>query len=118
MTGSAWVGSGDSPVAAAPRQGGLRLVSATALTAGKDIVKCASVKYISVMHVSPDEVPAKPSHLFDRDTEWAGLVAFAADVRPGDTLGVVSGRRRQGKSYLLQALATALGGIYFPSLEL
>jgi uncharacterized protein len=31
------------------------------------------------------------------------------------TLGVVSGRRRQGKSYLLQALATALGGIYFPA---
>jgi uncharacterized protein len=30
----------------------------------------------------------------------------------------VSGRRRQGKSYLLQALATALGGIYFPALEL
>ena len=37
---------------------------------------------------------------------------------PGATLGVVSGRRRQGKSYLLQALATALGGIYFPALEL
>jgi AAA+ ATPase superfamily predicted ATPase len=31
---------------------------------------------------------------------------------------MVSGRRRQGKSYLLQALATALGGLYFPALEL
>jgi AAA+ ATPase superfamily predicted ATPase len=31
---------------------------------------------------------------------------------------VVSGRRRQGKSYLLQALAAATGGIYFPALEL
>jgi AAA+ ATPase superfamily predicted ATPase len=77
-----------------------------------------SVKYTSVMYVSPDLVPPKPAHLFDRDAEWAGLVTFAADTRPGATLGVVSGRRRQGKSYLLQALATALGGIYFPSLEL
>ena len=69
------------------------------------------------MHVSPSGAPPKPPHLFDRDAEWTGLVAFAADARPGATLGVVSGRRRQGKSYLLQALATALGGIYFPALE-
>jgi uncharacterized protein len=62
-------------------------------------------------------VSQKPAHLFDRDTEWQGLVSFAADARPGATLGVVSGRRRQGKSYLLQALAAATGGIYFPALE-
>ena len=60
----------------------------------------------------------KPSHLFDRDAEWQGLVSFATDARVGATLGVVSGRRRQGKSYLLQALAEALGGIYFPALQL
>jgi AAA+ ATPase superfamily predicted ATPase len=70
------------------------------------------------MHTSPDGGTPKPDRLFDRDTEWKGLVSFAADDRPGATLGVVSGRRRQGKSYLLQALATALGGIYFPALEL
>ena len=63
------------------------------------------------------EVP-KPSHLFDRDAEWRGLVSFATDARVGATLGVVSGRRRQGKSYLLQALAEALGGVYFPALQL
>ena len=63
------------------------------------------------------EVP-KPAHLFDREAEWNGLVSFATDPRPGATLGVVSGRRRQGKSYLLQALAAALGGMYFPALEL
>ena len=62
------------------------------------------------------EVP-KPSHLFDREAEWRGLVSFATDPRAGATLGVVSGRRRQGKSYLLQALAEALGGIYFPALQ-
>ena len=80
-------------------------------------MKCASVKYTSTMHASPVGTP-KPPHLFDRDAEWTGLVSFAADARPGATLGVVSGRRRQGKSYLLQGLATALGGIYFPALEL
>src|SRR4029077_13715246 len=70
------------------------------------------------MNASRNAVPAKPPHVFDRDAEWTGLVGFAADARPGATLGMVSGRRRQGKSYLLQALATALGGIYFPALEL
>ena len=69
------------------------------------------------MHASPVGTP-KPPYLFDRDAEWTGLLSFAADARPGATLGVVSGRRRQGKSYLLQGLATALGGIYFPALEL
>jgi hypothetical protein len=61
---------------------------------------------------------AKPAHLFDRTAEWRGLASFVADPRPGATLGVVSGRRRQGKSFLLQALAAATGGIYFPALEL
>jgi uncharacterized protein len=70
------------------------------------------------MHTSPASGAPKPDHLFDRDAEWTGLVSFAADARAGATLGVVSGRRRQGKSYLLQALATARGGIYFPALEL
>ena len=70
------------------------------------------------MNASPGQATPKPPHLFDRDAEWAGLVGFALDARPGATLGVISGRRRQGKSYLLQALATALGGIYFPALEL
>lgn len=60
----------------------------------------------------------KPAHVFDRDAEWAGLSSFAADERSGATLGVVSGRRRQGKSVLLQALATSRRGIYFPALEL
>jgi len=62
--------------------------------------------------------PAKPDHVFGRDAEWKGLVSFASDARPGAALGVVSGRRRQGKSYLLQALAASMGGIYLPALEL
>jgi hypothetical protein len=60
---------------------------------------------------------AKPSHVFDRDREWAGLTRFAANPYRGALLGVVSGRRRQGKSFLLEALTSATGGLYFPALE-
>jgi AAA+ ATPase superfamily predicted ATPase len=60
---------------------------------------------------------AKPDWVFDREREWHGLVAFAADLSPHATLGVVSGRRRQGKSYLLQALTQETGGLYFAATE-
>jgi hypothetical protein len=50
---------------------------------------------------------AKPEAMFDREAEWEALVAFACDPQPGPTLGVVRGRRRQGKTYLLEALAKA-----------
>lgn len=51
--------------------------------------------------------------VFDRNAEWDALVAFACDTGPGPSLGVVSGRLRQGKTYLLKALTAALGGFYF-----
>jgi len=69
------------------------------------------------VHPAHETAISKPSHLFDRDSEWNGLVSFATNASRGATLGVVSGRRRQGKSYLLQALASATAGIYFPALE-
>ena len=63
----------------------------------------------------------KPSRIFGRSREWQGLTAFATGGRAaahgGATLGVVSGRRRQGKSFLLQALADASGGMYFAATE-
>ena len=59
----------------------------------------------------------KPDDMFDRDFEWAELVSFAADPRPGATVGVVSGRRRQGKTFLLRALCQAMGGFYFAAEE-
>lgn len=59
----------------------------------------------------------KPAHVFDRTAEWWGLVSFATHVHPAATLGVVSGRRRQGKSFLLEALARELGGLYFGATE-
>jgi hypothetical protein len=60
---------------------------------------------------------AKPPDMFDRDEEWAALSRFAADDRPGATLGVVSGRRRQGKTFLLDALSKADGGFFFEATE-
>lgn len=52
---------------------------------------------------------SRPAHIFDREAEWASLVAFATDPAPGPMLGVVSGRRRQGKSPLLVGLDDLYG---------
>lgn len=60
---------------------------------------------------------AKPANIFDRDVEWDELVHFAGNQRPGATLGVVSGRRRQGKTLLLYELAQATDGFYFGATE-
>ena len=54
----------------------------------------------------------KPAEVFGRDYEWAALERFISDQQPGATLGVVSGRRRQGKTYLLEAVCEAAGGFY------
>ncbi|NEC91886.1 ATP-binding protein [Streptomyces sp. SID12501] len=59
----------------------------------------------------------KPADMFDRDWEWSELTAFASDTGPEATLAVVSGRRRQGKSFLLDSLARAAGGFYFCAYE-
>lgn len=50
-----------------------------------------------------------------RDAEWRRLVTFASG--PGSRLGVVSGRRRQGKTYLLEALTRATGGLYVGAVQ-
>ncbi|GGL45577.1 ATP-binding protein [Planomonospora parontospora] len=55
----------------------------------------------------------KPGHVFARDAEWRALSRFAESTAPSTRLGVVSGRRRQGKTYLLNALTEAVGGFYF-----
>jgi AAA+ ATPase superfamily predicted ATPase len=63
----------------------------------------------------------KPNHIFGRTREWNGLASFAGRpltaTQGAASLGVVSGRRRQGKSFLLQALAEAAGGMYFAATE-
>ncbi|TWD80562.1 hypothetical protein FB561_1643 [Kribbella amoyensis] len=55
----------------------------------------------------------KPERIFARDPEWAHLTRFATTSVPRPQLGVVSGRRRQGKTYLVEALAEQAGGLYF-----
>ena len=56
---------------------------------------------------------AKPDRLFDRDVEWAELTEFASSDELGATLGLVYGRRRQGKTLLLELLALETGGFMF-----
>ncbi|GAA2382672.1 hypothetical protein GCM10010420_00780 [Streptomyces glaucosporus] len=60
---------------------------------------------------------AKPAAVFDRDTEWEALTVFTRDPRPAPGLGVVTGRLRQGKTYLLEALTRSLDGFYFGAQE-
>ncbi|MGH9070880.1 MAG: AAA family ATPase [Acidimicrobiales bacterium] len=59
----------------------------------------------------------KPADVFDREAEWAALSRFAGDPVDHALLGIVSGRRRQGKSYLLDGLCRASGGLYLASIE-
>lgn len=59
----------------------------------------------------------KPAGMFDRDQEWDALGRFASDTQAGATLGVVSGRRRQGKTFLLDGLCRATGGFFFGATE-
>lgn len=55
----------------------------------------------------------KPDRIFARDVEWRHLSTFAERRVDRPQLGVVTGRRRQGKTYLLEALVRATGGFYF-----
>lgn len=60
---------------------------------------------------------AKPDRLFDRDAEWRELAEFATSDVPGAALGLVYGRRRQGKTLLLELLALELGGFMFAATQ-
>lgn len=59
---------------------------------------------------------AKPDDLFDRDTEWSQLGRFSGT---SDTtrIGIVYGRRRQGKSWLLRRVVAEAGGVYTMALQ-
>ncbi len=56
---------------------------------------------------------AKPEQLFGRDAEWEELVDFVGSPAAGATLGLVYGRRRQGKTLMLELLAQQSGGFLF-----
>jgi AAA+ ATPase superfamily predicted ATPase len=60
----------------------------------------------------------RPKDLFARHDEWNELGEFAASTRPGLRIAIVSGRRRQGKSYLLRRLCRLADGLYHQAQEL
>jgi uncharacterized protein len=64
-----------------------------------------------------DELIAKPADMLDRDREWASLVDFVTGGEAKLRIGIVSGRRRHGKSFLLQHLTRELGGLYLTAIE-
>ncbi|MET8980638.1 ATP-binding protein [Streptomyces sp. NPDC004539] len=61
--------------------------------------------------------PTKPSRVFDRAPEWNALTSFVSRPLPHASLGVVSGRRRMGKTYLLRALVEQYDGFYFAATD-
>ncbi len=60
--------------------------------------------------------PGPPS-LYDREAEWDDLVGFLAAPGPRLRLGLMCGRRRYGKSYLLRRLVESAGGMYHLALQ-
>jgi AAA+ ATPase superfamily predicted ATPase len=59
----------------------------------------------------------KPEYVFDRDREWQALTEFCGQTGPGARLGLVYGRRRQGKTFLLASLVEATGGFMFSATQ-
>lgn len=59
----------------------------------------------------------KPDGVFDREQEWSDLTRFLTSPGSGMRLGVVYGRRRQGKSFLLRRLVQEAGGLYMMAVE-
>ncbi|MDA0637694.1 ATP-binding protein [Nonomuraea sp. MCN248] len=60
---------------------------------------------------------SKPERLFGRESEWEELAEFATSPTPGATLGLVYGRRRQGKTLMLELLARETGGLLFAATQ-
>lgn len=58
----------------------------------------------------------KPEDLFDRDREWRDLAEFVGGP-DRIKVGIVHGRRRQGKSWLVRRLAAAADGVYTMALQ-
>jgi len=59
----------------------------------------------------------KPETIEGRDREWSLLDGFVGDARPGNRLAVLYGRRRQGKTMLLEALAEVHGSLYWEAAQ-
>ncbi len=60
---------------------------------------------------------SRPAQMVGRHTEWDRLTEFAVSGQPDATLGIVWGRRRVGKSFLLSALTEQTGGFYYSAVR-
>lgn len=60
---------------------------------------------------------AQPAVIVDREHEWTSLEAFLAIPTGQPSIALVYGRRRQGKSFLLDHVARLARGAYYPALE-
>ena len=75
----------------------------------------AIILYDTILEVL---VPSqRPADMVDRETEWRQLSGFAASGELTASLGLVWGRRRIGKSFLLQDLADRMGGFYYHAIR-
>lgn len=59
----------------------------------------------------------KPERLFGRDAEWRELGEFTGSGQAGASLGLVYGRRRQGKTLMLELLVRESGGFLFAATQ-
>lgn len=59
----------------------------------------------------------RPAGLFGRQQEWADLVRLVESPEPKLKLGLLYGRRRFGKSFLLRRLVDSVGGLYHLAIE-
>lgn len=59
----------------------------------------------------------RPKDMIGRKAEWDRLREFATSGEPAATLGIVWGRRRTGKSFLLEALVERTGGFYYEAIR-
>jgi uncharacterized protein len=60
---------------------------------------------------------AKPGDVFGREREWDLLIDHLVGERSGSQLAIVRGRRRQGKSSLLDAAARVTGAFYWEAAQ-
>lgn len=58
-----------------------------------------------------------PSRLIGRKAEWSRLQEFLGGTTKQATLGIVWGRRRVGKSLLLESFAEKTGGFYYEAVR-
>ena len=66
--------------------------------------------------MTPSNYP-KPSDVFGRQREWELLIDHLVGKRAGSQLAIVLGRRRQGKSSLLDGAALATGALYWEAAQ-